>query len=601
MLSQPRRPAAKFRVEQLEDRVTPSWGSIPPSSISIPVSSLLTLNSLGNANTTAEAITNNEVDWFRFTVAGATTIATTTPNSNLDTVIGLYNSNGQRVAYNDDVSSTNTDSRLSAYLPSGTYYIGVTNYDSSTSGAYTLFIAGPSTSPPPPPTTSTWSGGIPPSSISIPVSSLLTLNSLGNANTTAEAITNNEVDWFRFTVAGATTIATTTPNSNLDTVIGLYNSNGQRVAYNDDVSSTNTDSRLSAYLPSGTYYIGVTNYDSSTSGAYTLFIAGPSTSPPPVPPVPPTSSGFSIQVRVSGLTPGQQNAFQQAANRWAQVITGDLPNEIYNGVVVDDLLIDASAVPIDGPGGVLGQAGPDRFRAGSLLPYHGTMQFDSADLAALEANGQLTTVVLHEMGHILGIGTIWDNLGLLSGAGTSNPRFVGAQATAQYNAIFGRNENGVPVENSGGAGTADSHWRENILGNEVMTGYVNSGANPLSRITIGSLADLGYQVNYSAADNYAPPGASLVAGGGTGGIGRTSLRTAEPIVSIALAFDADFANRIALPGLTNDAPPNRSRTNEVSAFESLDHLTRGIRVDAPTTSPAMQTSVPVDMVIYLED
>ncbi len=444
--------------------------------------------------------------------------------------------------------------------------------------------------------TPSW-GGIPPSAISIPASRLLTLNSLGNANTTAEAITNNEVDWFRFTVAGATTIATTTPNSNLDTVIGLYNSNGQRIAYNDDTSTTNTDSRLSANLPSGTYYIGVTNYDNSTSGAYTLFIAGPSTSPPPVPP---TSSGFSIQVRVSGLTPGQQNAFQQAANRWAQVIIGDLPNATYNGVAVDDLLIDASAVAIDGPGGVLGQAGPDRFRTGSQLPYHGSMEFDTADLAALEANGQLTAVVLHEMGHILGIGTIWDNLGLLSGAGTSNPRFVGAQATTQYNAIFGRNENGVPVENSGGSGTADSHWRENILGNEVMTGYVNSGANPLSRITVGSLADLGYQVNLSAADNYAPPGASLVAGGGASGNGRTSLRSDVPIISLPFAFDAEFANRNVLPGLTNATPP-RHLAAETNVFESLDHLTRGIHVDAPTTAPAMQTNVPVDMLIYLED
>ena len=600
MLSQPRRPAAKFRVEQLEDRVTPSWGSIPPSAIAIPVASTLSLNSSGDISGTA-AITNNEIDWFRFTLnAGTTNIATTTPSSNLDTVIGLYNSSGQRVAYNDDVSSTNTDSLLGANLASGTYYLGITNYVGTSGGGYTLFINGPSDSPVVPPPTSSW-GGIPPSTISIPASSLLTLNSLGNANTTAAAITNNEVDWFRFTVAGATTIATTTPNSNLDTVIGLYNSNGQRVAYNDDVSSTNSDSRLSAFLPSGTYYIGVTNYDSSTSGAYTLFIAGPSSSPPPVPPVPPASSGFGIEVRVSGLTPGQQTAFQQAANRWAQVITGDLPNATYNGVAVDDLLIDASAVPIDGSGGVLGQAGPDRFRTGSRLPYHGTMQFDTADLAALEANGQLTAVVLHEMGHILGIGTIWDDLGVLSGAGTSNPRFIGAQATAQYNAIFGRNENGVPVENSGGSGTADSHWRESILGNEVMTGYVNSGSNPLSRITIGSLADLGYQVNYSAADNYTPPSSSLVAGGGTGGSGGSALRSANSNVSIALAFDAAFANRNVLPGLTNITPTNCSRTTETNAFESLDHLTRGIRVDAPTTTPSIRPSVPVDMLVYLED
>ena len=38
--------------------------------------------------------------------------------------------------------------------------------------------------------------------------------------------------------------------------------------------------------------------------------------------------------------------------------------------------------------------------------------------------------------------------------------------------------------------------------NELMTGYVEKGVSPLSRITIGSLQDLGYAVDYSAADSY---------------------------------------------------------------------------------------------------
>jgi hypothetical protein len=48
-----------------------------------------------------------------------------------------------------------------------------------------------------------------------------------------------------------------------------------------------------------------------------------------------------------------------------------------------------------------------------------------------------------------------------------------------------------------------------------MTGFLNSGGNPLSRVTVASLADLGYSVNLAAADTYAPPrrsGAQLVAG-----------------------------------------------------------------------------------------
>ena len=274
------------------------------------------------------------------------------------------------------------------------------------------------------------------------------------------------------------------------------------MAFNDDISRANTDSRTTVSLAAGTYTLGVTNYVGTAGGTYTWLVDGPSlASPPVVPPVtppvtPPTTGGFQIALRTTGLTASEQAIFQQAANRWGQVITGDIPDATYNGIAVDDVLIDASASAIDGVGGVLGQAGPDRLRAGSLLPIHGAMQFDSADLASLEASGSLYSVVLHEMGHVLGIGTIWQSRGLLSGAGTANPTFVGANATAAYNAIFGTNATGVPVENSGGPGTADGHWRESVFGNELMTGYLNGGANPLSRVTVGSLADLGYQVNY---------------------------------------------------------------------------------------------------------
>jgi hypothetical protein len=37
---------------------------------------------------------------------------------------------------------------------------------------------------------------------------------------------------------------------------------------------------------------------------------------------------------------------------------------------------------------------------------------------------------------------------------------------------------------------------------ELMTGVSETGATPLSRITIGTLFDLGYKVDFSAADSY---------------------------------------------------------------------------------------------------
>jgi hypothetical protein len=43
------------------------------------------------------------------------------------------------------------------------------------------------------------------------------------------------------------------------------------------------------------------------------------------------------------------------------------------------------------------------------------MQFGTADLAAMQANGTIGDVITHEMGHVLGIGTIWSVKGPLSG------------------------------------------------------------------------------------------------------------------------------------------------------------------------------------------
>jgi hypothetical protein len=118
------------------------------------------------------------------------------------------------------------------------------------------------------------------------------------------------------------------------------------------------------------------------------------------------------------------------------------------------------------------------------------------------------------MGHVLGIGTIWTNKGLLHGAGTSNPTFTGAAAKAEFGKLKGTGPTAVPVENTGGAGTRDSHWRESVFRNELMTGFVGSANNPLSRMTVGSLQDLGYVVDFKAAEPYSLPNLMALAEGG---------------------------------------------------------------------------------------
>ncbi|MFN8051360.1 MAG: leishmanolysin-related zinc metalloendopeptidase [Acidimicrobiales bacterium] len=227
----------------------------------------------------------------------------------------------------------------------------------------------------------------------------------------------------------------------------------------------------------------------------------------------PAADAFNITVRIDGtMTPSQQAAFTSAAARWSQAIRTGLADTnltipaddcgtgapAFSGSI-DDVLIDAAIAPIDGVGSILGQAGPCYTRTVGGLPLYGVMQFDVADVASLEAGGLLDAVILHEMGHVLGFGTVWSSP-TLTGAGTADPEFTGQVADGAWQAIGGGTS--IPVENSGGPGTADSHWRESVFNAELMTGYIDVGSNPMSAVTIGSLADLGYGVNLAAADPY---------------------------------------------------------------------------------------------------
>ena len=142
------------------------------------------------------------------------------------------------------------------------------------------------------------------------------------------------------------------------------------------------------------------------------------------------------------------------------------------------------------------------------------MEFDEADVPGLLTSGTIDDVVLHEMGHVLGIGTLWNyRRTLLTGSGTSDPFFIGDRARVEFPAVGGIifSGNVVPVENQGGAGTRDAHWRNSVFGRELMQGYAAAGGMPLSRVTAASLADLGYVIAIANADPFRLAG-SLRAG-----------------------------------------------------------------------------------------
>jgi hypothetical protein len=524
-------------IETLEPRLALTWAGIPPISITPPSAPVaLTLNAQHDASGTA-SIATTEVDYYSFTATatGSYTISALTPTSTLDTVIGIFSATGQRLAYNDDLGGTNSDSRVTLNLSAGSkYFLGVTNYSSTSRGAYNYTI----------------NGSAP---IILPDDSYENNDTFGSSFNLGTLSANRTIsglkladasDWYRFTTVApgtsASSVSISFTNSQGNLQLALFNASGAQLA--TSLTTGNKETISLNGRAAGTYYVRVYGNAGVHNPNYSLSIV-----PPQEIVVPPTG-GFTISLVMTGITPSQQAIFNQAAARWSQVIIGDLPNATYLGQTVDDLLIAASAIPIDGPGATLGQATWDAIRPGSLLPYHGYMEFDTADIVLEEQSGTLFATVLHEMGHVLGIGTLWEAFGLLSGAGTADPTFTGPQATAAYNQIFGTTATGVPVHNADGPGSRDSHWLESLLQHELMTPFAGPGLiEPLSRITAASLADMGYSVNMAAADPFTQPtgvvGSQRIPVGSGGPALRAAFGTQSTVSNALMRFVSSVDTR----------------------------------------------------------
>ena len=243
-------------------------------------------------------------------------------------------------------------------------------------------------------------------------------------------------------------------------------------------------------------------------------------------------TSYKIGLRYFGraLTPAQQTLFTDAAARIRAIVVGQLPlvgtsnTDVATtcgatGVAalsetIDGVLIFASIDSIDGPGKILATSGPCYIRTNNgvndFRTSIGIMKFDSADITKLAGSGNLQDVITHEMMHVVGFGSFWDKSAknLLINDSTPAVAYIGAGGIAGCKALGAvvTCANSVPVEGTqGGPGTLYSHWRESTFFNELMTGFLNSGTNPLSVMTIRSLEDLNYTVNPAAADPYTLP------------------------------------------------------------------------------------------------
>lgn len=178
---------------------------------------------------------------------------------------------------------------------------------------------------------------------------------------------------------------------------------------------------------------------------------------------------------------------------------------------------------------------------GNIMPYEGTIQLNSLYTATMLADTrtggktQYYYVVLHELGHILGIGPFWSSSSPIyapitsytdANDSTTKYYYTGTNAFNQYKSYLSTDLSnaviGLPIEDNGGSGTAQVHPEEGLenevssdtryingifhpgINEELMTGWMEGSPTdtPLSRVTLGFLEDMGYIVNYSDAESF---------------------------------------------------------------------------------------------------
>ena len=339
-------------------------------------------------------------------------------------------------------------------------------------------------------------------------------------------LTTTDVDYFRFDLDHTARVEVFSSGTT-DTYGQLEDSWGNWIDADND-GGTGQNFKLSKGLPPGTYYVRVHGYFTSRSDAYRLHLRIRGGTPSPIgensPPEDESASGFNIDlvyVGESSLRARHKRLFREAADRWEELIVGDLvdidfsanPYSKWNADVetriavrntVDDLRIFVGVKNLEE--GIGGRGGPFWIRLSNQLPILATIAIDQDEL--LSSDDRFYALALHEITHCLGFGTLWDDFGLLQNPSTDNPladtHFPGAAARLAFVLSGGADYPGaiVPVENGGD----DGHWRRSVFGDELMVSeWVWPYKGPLSTITAASLIDLGYELGGESVDEYFVP------------------------------------------------------------------------------------------------
>lgn len=247
----------RLALESLEGRLNPSW-TIAPATIVIPTVSTVLVFDAKQAMSGTAVISTGEVDWYKVSPAWSASFGFNAAKSGtrIDTIMALYSSNGTLIAENDDISSSNTNSRFSTALVAGEkYFLGVTNYTGSATGKYSLAVGGQLVD-------DAYENN----------DTLAAAKLIANSSTLKGLVMADAADYFKFTTTATTnstalaSIAFSTSMGDLD--LKVLNSQGTLVK--TGVQGATGETLDLGNLAAGTYSLLITGKSGAYNAAYDL-------------------------------------------------------------------------------------------------------------------------------------------------------------------------------------------------------------------------------------------------------------------------------------------------------------------------------------------
>ncbi len=234
-------------------------------------------------------------------------------------------------------------------------------------------------------------------------------------------------------------------------------------------------------------------------------------------------------------------SMERVAIKWRRVIRSAPPGDVVrlqigecrNAVPVSQFISGVRVlIKLDSlPSRIAGQGGPCVVRSNGL-PLLGTVSLNLFTYNAL-SDRKLDDLIQHEVGHVLGIGTVWGRAafsGLVLGdTASADPIFVGPAALAAFSRLGrGARFTGRPVPLQL---RVLGHWRSDAFGGEVMAPSLTASAQPTSAVSVAALRDLGWNVETEAYDDYELPDAVLST------VVSPRMQSVQPLVDQSLSGD----------------------------------------------------------------